>query len=163
MITKEELDFLRESNNIEDEWDDLSLQDALLAWQYIKDQKALTVPVILETHRLLMKSRDTIDDPDKGRFRDGPVWIGGHEGKKWFAIPDLIESWIKDTETSIKIPGEDGKHIKLDHITYEGIHPFFDGNGRTGRIFLNWERLQAGLPMLVIKEKEKQKYYEWFK
>jgi len=73
-----------------------------------------------------------------------------------------IKSWLKDVETSIEMPGKNGKHIQLDHITFEKIHPFIDGNGRIGRIFMNWQRKKAGLPILVIKEAEKQKYYDWF-
>ena len=56
----------------------------------------------------------------------------------------------------------DGGAAKASHIAYERIHPFIDGNGRTGRMFMNWQRLKAGLPILVIKEKEKQEYYKWF-
>jgi Fic family protein len=52
---------------------------------------------------------------------------------------------------------------KDHHIRYEHIHPFVDGNGRTGRMFMNWERLKAGLPLLVIKESKKYDYYDWFK
>ena len=42
------------------------------------------------------------------------------------------------------------------------VHPFIDGNGRTGRIFMNWWRVKNGLPILVIKETARQEYYKWF-
>jgi len=48
------------------------------------------------------------------------------------------------------------------HINFEKIHPFIDGNGRIGRMLLNWQRVKLGLPVLVIKESEKQEYYKWF-
>lgn len=53
--------------------------------------------------------------------------------------------------------------MKNHHVEYEIIHPFVDGNGRTGRMFMNWERLKGGLPILVIHEgEEQQEYYKWF-
>jgi Fic family protein len=52
---------------------------------------------------------------------------------------------------------------KVLHVQYEKIHPFVDGNGRTGRIFMNWWRINNGLPILVIHEgKEQWEYYKWF-
>lgn len=160
-MTADEITFLRESNNIEDEWDDISLQDAILAWEYIKDQPELTIENILETHKLLMANRDTIEDKYKGQFRDGPVWIGGREGKPWFVVSDLIENWCNDANSHII--SEDFDIPKEEHIAYESIHPFFDGNGRTGRIFYNWQRKRLGLGIDIIWENEKQDYYEWFR
>jgi Fic family protein len=37
-----------------------------------------------------------------------------------------------------------------------------DGNGRIGRILLNWQRRYWNLPILIIKESEKEEYYKWF-
>lgn len=50
-----------------------------------------------------------------------------------------------------------------DHIAFENIHPFIDGNGRMGRILLNWQRVKADLPILIIRESERQEYYSWFR
>lgn len=157
-MIKEELDFLRESNNVEDEWDDLALQDAILAWEYVKEQEKLTQEVVLETHRLLMQSRDTISDKDKGVFRDRKVYIGGHEGKPFYIVPDLINQWLIEANER----SNDEESIKGNHCFYEAIHPFLDGNGRSGRLFMNWQRIKVGLPILIIKEKEKFEYYKWF-
>jgi Fic family protein len=165
MITLHELDelnFLRESNNIENEWDDLALQDAIIAWQYIKTQKKLSLDNIQITHRLLMDHRDTLEDKYKGSFRDGPVWIGGKEAKPFYAVPNLLEDWVDTANRGLKLK-DGGDHLAhVLHVRYEAIHPFFDGNGRTGRLFLNWQRVKMGLPILIIKEKEKHEYYKWF-
>lgn len=162
MITATEIDFLRESNNIEDEWDDNSLEDAILAWMWIKPKKKLTKNLILEVHQILMDSRTTIEQKDKGAFRDRPVYIGGHEGKPWHVLPELISKWLKQMNDN-SIPTYQNAILARDlHVLYESIHPFVDGNGRTGRIFYNWQRLKMGLPIDIIREKEKQKYYAWF-
>lgn len=45
------------------------------------------------------------------------------------------------------------------HHEFEHIHPFFDGNGRTGRLWLNALRLAAGLPWLTVWAADRQRYY----
>ncbi|TAK94652.1 Fic family protein [Patescibacteria group bacterium] len=160
-MTNEEIEFLKESNAIEREYSDKALQDAIKAWQYLKKQDKLTDKVVLRTHELLTKR---IMHPDaSGRLRQCKVYIGGREGMEWRMIPDALDEWCKDANTSAKVPGIDGKHIKIDHVAYEKIHPFVDGNGRTGRMFLNWARIKAGLPILIIHEgAEQYEYYKWF-
>lgn len=150
------IEFLKESNNIENEWDDASLAQALYAWNYLISQNKLTVSVVLKTHKILMLHHKLKPD-EKGYFRKVGVRIGQRYGKPWYALRDLMENWCKNIENS-----NTEEQIKKDHISYEEIHPFVDGNGRTGRMFMNWQRVKAGLPILVIKEKEKQTYYAWF-
>ncbi|MGL5513474.1 MAG: Fic family protein, partial [Sporomusa sp.] len=48
------------------------------------------------------------------------------------------------------------------HLRFEGIHPFIDGNGRTGRLILNLELLKAGLLPVNIKFSDRHKYYDCF-
>lgn len=52
--------------------------------------------------------------------------------------------------------------VCLFHLKFELIHPFLDGNGRTGRLILNLELMKAGYPPINIKFKERQKYYACF-
>lgn len=165
---KQVIEFLSESNAIEGVFDDGSLDQARKAWDFLIKQPKLTVAVILQTHKIMAKG-SALKENEIGFFRRVPVYIGGHEAVDSTKIPDLIDSWLLDVETSIKIPGQDGNNIKLDHIEYERIHGFCDFNGRTGRIFMNWQRVRAGLPLLVIKADwpenpgEQRSYYSWFR
>ena len=49
------------------------------------------------------------------------------------------------------------------HIEFEKIHPFEDGNGRTGRLLLNYELLKNNLPPVVISKEDRVKYFEFLR
>ena len=46
------------------------------------------------------------------------------------------------------------------HHEFEHIHPFIDGNGRTGRLWLNALRLRCGYPWLTVRFAERHSYYD---
>ena len=48
----------------------------------------------------------------------------------------------------------------LIHAKFVEIHPFEDGNGRTGRALMNWVLMRASYPKLYIPVKNRQQYYE---
>lgn len=162
------VEFLRESNKIENVYDEDSLKQAVLAWKYLKKFKKLTRDAIWGTHAILMKNQD-IQENEKGQWRQIQVWVGGYEAKPWFAVPDMMVIWIAranrtllqrkelelDDETTIDA-------IKSDHVAFEKIHPFVDGNGRVGRILWQWQRLMTGLPVEIIWDDKKHDYYAWF-
>ena len=50
----------------------------------------------------------------------------------------------------------------LFHLRFESIHPFIDGNGRTGRLILNLELIKAGFLPVNVKFTERARYYECF-
>lgn len=49
------------------------------------------------------------------------------------------------------------------HLEFESIHPFEDGNGRTGRLLINFELLKNNIPPIVIPKEERTKYFEFLR
>ena len=160
-------EFLMQSNAIEGVYDTKSFDQALEAWSYLITEPKLTPGVILKTHKILMLHQKLQPD-EKGYFRKVEVSIGWRYGLRYPLVPKAIDSWCKEANLTVSLKDElnaEGQlqnTIRADHIAYEKIHPFVDGNGRTGRMFLNWQRVQCGLDILVIMEKNKQAYYQWF-
>lgn len=159
-------EFLKESNAIESVYDVDSLQQALYAWEYLIGEKEITPSVVLKTHKILMLHQP-LHGYERGYFRRCAVYIGGRQGLRWDVIPEAIQSWCIDMNMPQATENtDDGKerYSKMIHVDYENIHPFIDGNGRTGRMFMNWWRIKNGLPILVIHEGPEQfDYYKWFK
>lgn len=153
---KNVVEFLCESNAIEGVYDEDSLDQALYAWKYLSGEKKLDYGVLLKTHKVLMLHQKLYPN-EKGYFRQIQVYIGGNEALHFSQIRVALYGWLKLVNDELCL--RDWQSL---HVMYEGIHPFVDGNGRTGRMFMNWQRQRFGLPILVIKEVEKQDYYKWF-
>ena len=52
------------------------------------------------------------------------------------------------------------ERIARFHLEFEGIHPFIDGNGRTGRLILNLDLIRNGYPPINIKFADRKRYYD---
>lgn len=157
---------LYQSNLIEREPSNEALIDALAAWDYLtKRHNPITLKTVLGVHqRLQRRLRPDI----AGKWRDCDVWIGG-EHKPFIStalIEGSVKSWIKLSNPvgmAKWSPERQEKASIESHITFEGLHPFEDGNGRVGRIFYNYLRLQLGLPIHIIEFEDRWEYYDWFK
>lgn len=75
-------------------------------------------------------------------------------------IPNLMNYFIYNYNNS-----KEGIFTKIAkyHIDFEKIHPFEDGNGRTGRLLLNYELLKNNLPPIVISKEDRVKYFEFLR
>jgi len=148
--------FLKESNAIEGVYSESALVHSMIAWQYLISQPKISIEVVLRTHKLLMYGQGLYPN-ELGYFRKIPVYIGEREGMSWTGIRTYMEEWVKKANEDTR-----WSDIKLSHVAYEFCHPFVDGNGRTGRMFMNWARIKRGMKIKIIKSSERQKYYKWF-
>lgn len=168
-MQREELEFLRQSNYIEGEYSKEALDDAMWAWNYLRDMDIeirYEPETFLYAHYFMMHR---IDPSIAGKYRDMDIEIGGN--LKPFISKDLIE---KDLTFIISLIGNNIAHdkrksdltkgmiAKTMHVRFEYLHPFNDGNGRIGRMLFNSHRLDLNLPLMIINESEKSEYYKWF-
>lgn len=123
----------------------------------VKDQVPLSESIIRQIHYLVLADKKD----DRGVYRRIPVKIMGakHEPVQPYLIQpkmeQLLESYRNSTEHIIP-------RLARFHIEFEEIHPFIDGNGRTGRLLVNLELMKAGYPPIDIKFTDRMVYYNAF-
>lgn len=119
----------------------------------------LNEELILLLHQMLLGN---IDASVSGRFRkkDEYVRVGTHIASAPEHIQRLIENAL--VEYSSNLDSYFADKIAKFHLDFESIHPFNDGNGRIGRVLINFQLLQLGLPIIIIRDKEKKAYYASF-
>lgn len=125
--------------------------------ELVKDNVPISENVIKQIHFLVLADKKD----DRGVYRRVPVRIMGaqHEPVQPYLIEPKMEQLLLDFK-------ESSEHIvtKLArfHIEFEGIHPFIDGNGRTGRLLVNLVLMKAGYPPIDIKFTDRITYYNAF-
>jgi len=121
------------------------------AYEYLTELANRHEPIgrdtILGLHRLVMEG---IDD-SAGSFRNGPVYIRGARMTPPPAgqVERLVSQWLE----WIHGPALDYPPLiraAVAHHDFEAIHPFFDGNGRTGRLLLNLMLMEEGYPPALL-------------
>jgi Fic family protein len=100
---------------------------------------------------------------DAGVYRRVPVRIAGAltEPVQPYLILPRIEALLSDTVEKYSTLHIVEK-VALFHLHFENIHPFIDGNGRTGRLLMNLQLIQSGYPPINVKFTDRRRYYEAF-
>ena len=125
--------------------------------ELVKDNVPISEGIIKQIHYLVLADKRE----DRGVYRRVPVRIMGaqHEPVQPYLIEPKMEQLLYNFAASTE-------HIvtKLArfHIEFEGIHPFIDGNGRTGRLLVNLELMKSGFPPIDIKFTDRIAYYNAF-
>ena len=123
----------------------------------VKEQTPLSESVIKQIHSMVLIDKKE----DRGAYRRVPVKIMGskHEPTRPYLIRQEMERLLKNYNDSSEhiIP-----RLARFHIEFESIHPFIDGNGRTGRLHVNLELMKAGYPPIDIKFADRLAYYNAF-
>ena len=123
----------------------------------VQNHVPMTERVIQQIHYLVLADKKE----DRGVYRRVPVRIMGaqHEPVQPYLIQprmeQLMAGYAESTEHIVR-------KLARFHIEFEGIHPFIDGNSRTGRLLVNLELMKAGYPPIDIKFKDRLAYYNAF-
>jgi len=122
--------------------------------------ESLTEELLLLMHRMLLGG---IDDSIAGRFRRAGeyVRVGAHIAPAPEHVARMMESIL--VNYAADMDGYFLDKIAKFHLDFETIHPFCDGNGRMGRVGINFQLLALGFPRVIIRNKTKQDYYQAFR
>jgi len=121
-------------------------------YRHAPDYDHVPVSVVSEAHKLAVKLAWDLEPPatrdQPGAWRKAPVTVGSVKVSVPAAIPADLDAWSRSTRKL------DDKH------PVERIHPFTDGNGRVGRLLLNFTLLQRGYPPAVIPKAQRPRYLQ---
>lgn len=125
-----------------------------------RNELSLTSETILLVHKMLIEN---IDDNIAGRFRmkNEYVRVGSHIAPAPEHVERMVDAILSEYESNINDYPID--KIAKFHLDFETIHPFLDGNGRIGRVIVNFQLNKLGFPNLIIRNKEKKIYYQSFR
>ena len=138
--------------------------------EYAQQKRPVTVSLIQELNGLIMKKTGDIKetmfgkvDTTKGEIRKGNVVAG----QSYFPNYDKVEQLTGELAMSVqdKMSGEldvvEKLHLSFDaHFDLVSIHPFYDGNGRTSRLLMNYIQAYYELPLAIVREENKASYID---
>lgn len=126
----------------------------------VRQPEPLTEKMILDLHSLVLMDRRE----DRGVYRRVPVRITGTQTElpqPWqvpIEMERLLEEYHGEMQTLHPI-----ERAALFHLRFESIHPFIDGNGRTGRLLMNLELMKEGFPSIDVKFQDRARYMAGFR
>ena len=145
---------------IKDHLDLIGYKDAFEYIMELADRNTpLTEKNIKDIHSLVLMN----DAQNRGVYRRLPVTIVGalHTPPQPYLVAVQMEQLLQDY-AELKQTHHIIEAVSIFHLRFEGIHPFIDGNGRTGRLILNLELIKSGLLPINIKFADKREYYACF-
>ena len=130
------------------------------AFDYIIDiantKTELTEKIIQDIHYLVLQGNKQA----RGIYRNVPVRVGSHIAPQPYLVKPQMERLMEDNKEWLK----ENVLIAVSkfHLEFETIHPFLDGNGRTGRLIMNLELIKNGYLPINIKYKDVENYFNCF-
>lgn len=126
--------YIKGSNAIEGIYDDREIDQSLVAWAHLQDCGGiLSHADIMKVQKIITINQTDLQPNQRGYYRgmagnDVNVRVGKHIAPKHTEVEGLMRAWLEDMPKMTPLIG---------HVRFESIHPFVDGNGRTGRM-LYW-------------------------
>jgi len=130
--------------------------------------RLITLAEVREVHSLAMTpvwevaphpQASAKERPGSFREHDIEPFPGGMQPPDWTQVPVLIRDWVGDAQALRKVEGDEFPEALAElHVRFEQVHPFLDGNGRTGRLLLNLLLVRLGFPPAIIYKGERTRY-----
>lgn len=123
--------------------------------EVLKKEEPLSIRLIREFHALILND----DKDNRGRFKQENNTILGakFQTTPFYQVEEKLQELIDNFNESDKNLIE---KVAKFHNDFEMVHPFNDGNGRTGRLLMNLELMKNGYPITIIKNEDRDDYYQ---
>jgi len=152
---------IHESNLIEGYDSEEADKQSLEAWEWLIQKPKLTHDVIKKLQfKLVEHQKYACDNPHnsglrgwRGQYRKLDVHVGGRACMPPPIVTAAMTTWLEEYQKT---------NPKDAHIAFEKIHPFLDGNGRTGRMLMWYQEEKLGKKPTLIKYQDRRAYYDWF-
>ncbi|WP_439258196.1 Fic family protein [Lonepinella sp. BR2271] len=144
-----------------DHLDIINHQQAIFYLQdVVREKLPLSEKIIREFHYLLLKGSE--NERYAGVYRTIPVMISGaeHIPPQPYLLPSKMADLVSDYQKNLAVTDDNIALIAKLHADFVAIHPFVDGNGRTGRLLMNFELMKNGYPLAIIPFDSRDDYYQ---
>ena len=125
----------------------------------LEADRKITTELIKKYNKYIMENLHDLN----GKFKTTQNLILGAEFEpiKPYLVPFEIEDWCDNLSYRLENAKTNEEKVEIimdQHIKFEKIHPFNDGNGRTGRLLIIHSCLKEDLEPIIIPKEEKGKY-----
>ena len=132
-------------------------ENLLNAWGYVENnfRRFPTKNDLFELHSIV--NRDIEDSSTLGKYKQVQNYVGGMYTSSYLFVEERIRSLFRGIKRAYK-EVDDFEVAFQSHAQFEIIHPFVDGNGRVGRLVLNWLLMYKGLSPIIIRNSQREYY-----
>lgn len=136
------------------------------SFEYIEDLLATDQPLSLAEVKEIQSLLTDRLQHDRGRFKSQENAIQGIEFKTASPLetPQLMEQWVDNANYRLDLAVNENEYLEVladTHIQFEQIHPFSDGNGRTGRMVLLYLSMRYLKAPIVTRKEWRGRYMEF--
>lgn len=127
--------------------------------QWIDDGKELTVNLVREIHYRLMNG--IIKDAGTFKVTNNAISGANFQTTPAYQISYVVKDWVDNYNYCMSLAKSDEEKLKIildAHIKFERMHPFSDGNGRTGRTIMLFSCFKEGITPFIIPVSDKNEY-----
>lgn len=98
------------------------------------------------------------ETPGNWRRHNIQPFPGGMKPPDYTEVPALMTDWVAGVNAVGRDPAPIAEAVARRHAAFERIHPFLDGNGRTGRLLTNLLLVRLGYPPAIVYKRDRSRY-----